>query len=578
MTRNLIAAAPAVFAVITLVFGVRGWSESLSGQYSGLELIEQALFLTVKAFTFSDEYNALSAQTCYPELRIARWTGLAATMGALVQIGYALLQKQLKEVQAAFRRGHVVVLGDHVFARRVSEALSAARRQVTHHASADEDDWDGVLTVRRPASLKHRIMRLSLADSARIMVAESTDAETAQTALILSRDCPDTPVFAFIKQPWLAERLNHVVDIAGAGDVQSDRLTVVSEAASAARAVIARHPPYIASDGALRPRLHILIAGFGALGEALVVEILNTCLISEGPGAVSVTVIDPDAVSRAAGFAARHGDLSDVLDIAFIACRADALDAEGVEVLRRRTAERPLNAAYVAPGETASPLVSALALREVGEREDLFDCPIFVRARRGAGLAEAPAHFDYEPRQLIAFARWDEVIEASGLLDDDPDALARSFHETYRRAGSSAAADRPWEQLSEKYRVSNRRAVAHIPAVLAAAGFDIRAWAIARSLSPIARPDVHSGETLFRGDDELALLARLEHARWVIDRRLEGWRPGQETDRAARVHANLKSYDALDAASQLNNVRFVEAVADWMGAADEGLSRRCDAE
>ncbi|PWE17768.1 hypothetical protein DDZ18_08935 [Marinicauda salina] len=572
MARQLIAATPIALAVLTLVAGVWGWSVALSGEFTGFALIENAFFRTIKAFTFSDVYNELGAYGEPASLRLARWSGFLATTGTLIQIGYALLRTQVKNFQASWRRGHAVVLGDHPFARRFAEALAVRGRTVTHHADAEEDDWDGVLTLRRAVSLQQDVMQRSLRSAARIIVAETTDAATAQTALTLSRSYPETAIFAFIKQPWLAERLNHVSDIAVDAEHRGDRLTVVSEAAAAARAVIARHPPFLAPDGSARAPVHVLIAGFGALGEAIATELLNSGAHSPGAPPM-VTVVDPEARRRADGFAARHGDLSDILDLAFIEARADAIDRQGLEILRDRCARTPLHAIYAAPGEAFSPLVSALALRELGEREHLFDCPIFVRARNGAGLPECGPSLDYDPRQLIAFARWEEVIAATGLLEEDPDARAKSYHDAYRDAGSGRDADQPWEFLSEKYRVSNRRAVSHIPAKLLAAGFDIRDWVATRSLSPNAAPALAPGEPLYRNAAELVRLAELEHVRWVIDRRLEGWRPGEKTDRARRIHGDLKPFDALTPETQSYDVRFVLALEDWLETSETGLAR-----
>ena len=48
-------------------------------------------------------------------------------------------------------------------------------------------------------------------------------------------------------------------------------------------------------------------------------------------------------------------------------------------------------------------------------------------------------------------------------------------------------------------------------------------------------------------DDDPCLLrlARIEHDRWMIDRRLDGWRPGAPRDDARRVHPLLIPYEDL---------------------------------
>lgn len=576
MARQFAGIASVVLALLTLILGIVGWWGVLESDHSRTATLDQALFLTIKAFTFSDDYNYLEAFGDPLSLHIARWTGLAATSSALIRIGYTLLGTEFKNFRASFRRGHAVVIGDHPYARRFAEVFASHDQQVTHHATADENEWDGVLTLRRPVSLNQSLLRRSLSNAKRIIVAEQTDAATAQTALLLARDYPDTSIFAFIKQPWLAERLNHVSDISAEHREKGDRLTVISEAALAARAIIARHPLFIEKDGKARDSLHVLIAGFGALGEAVAIETIMTSVVNPTKLPM-ITILDPRADERESGFVSRHGDLSDLIDIKFINCRADALSKAAMGSLKKRSRTYPINGVYVCPGEAHTPLIPALALREIGEREGLFDCPFFVRARDGAGLPESRALDETAIRPLMPFAGWSDIIETSCVLEEDPEWRARSFHNQHRNKSSASASNQAWEHLAENYRVSNRRSVAHVPAKLVASGFNIRTWAQNRPLSPNAIPKLASGEKLYRDEADLSKLAELEHIRWSLDRRLEGWRPGKKTDRAQRIHADLRPYNELSDSTKQYDVNMILELDSWLETAPDGLRRFGDA-
>jgi hypothetical protein len=48
-------------------------------------------------------------------------------------------------------------------------------------------------------------------------------------------------------------------------------------------------------------------------------------------------------------------------------------------------------------------------------------------------------------------------------------------------------------------------------------------------------------------DAEVMRLAEMEHTRWMAERLLSGWRPGDKRDNRLRVHPNIVPWDRLDA-------------------------------
>jgi hypothetical protein len=114
--------------------------------------------------------------------------------------------------------------------------------------------------------------------------------------------------------------------------------------------------------------------------------------------------------------------------------------------------------------------------------------------------------------------------------------------------------------LSEEHRESNRRLVTHLPAKLASAGFDLENWltdhpSLAANGRRLDAPD-------FAADpDLLERLAILEHDRWMIERRLGGWRPGPARDNLRRIHPDLKPYDDLTEHSKQYDREIILAAA-----------------
>lgn len=570
----------AAAGLATLVLGFWGWTEALTDTDAN-EL--DILFLTLRAFVFGDEYSGLDlslfgeAVELNWQLKTGRWTGALVAFGALFEAVRTLFSAPLQRFAAWRRFGHAVVIGDASIARKFAEAwVARRRRKVTHHADEPEDDWDGVLTLPRNARLEEGIARGSLRWADRIVIAEWGDAATAETALAAARLRPKTPVFAVVRDAWLAEHLRHTVEDRPSKTWKGDALISVSEHAAAARAVLGAHPPFLLAQRAGQARIHLLIAGFGGLGEALVRDVMHTNQVI-GLEPMRITIVDPEGAAREEAFATRYPGLMAEYDIAFISCDAGALNAGALDQLRTRIAEGPVTAAYVATGEESPPLKAALGLQEIARREGLFDPPIFVSARDGAGLPRREGGAVFEGgAELVAFGSWADITVASGMLDRDPDDLARDFHETYRTLQSGGPADTDWPALTERLRNSNRRAVAHMPAKLTSLGFEITPLLRGGDLSPAARPTIHSSETLFRNASELMALARLEHQRWMADRLVDGWRYGETRDDLKRTHPNLVPFDDLSPDIARYDIVLAARLKDWIATSRKGLRRAAD--
>jgi hypothetical protein len=110
------------------------------------------------------------------------------------------------------------------------------------------------------------------------------------------------------------------------------------------------------------------------------------------------------------------------------------------------------------------------------------------------------------------------------MSEETLETLARTIHEDFlRREGHRLEASDadlsvlPWESLPETLRDSNRDQASDIERKLQAVGCEA-----IRASSP--------GPTLEFSDPEVELLARMEHDRWVAERRRDGWTLGPHRD------------------------------------------------
>jgi hypothetical protein len=91
-----------------------------------------------------------------------------------------------------------------------------------------------------------------------------------------------------------------------------------------------------------------------------------------------------------------------------------------------------------------------------------------------------------------------------------------------------------WNDLSEDFRESNRLQAAHIRIKLRAAGMEI-----ADLTDP--RPAVMAFE-----NETFDMLAELEHARWIAERKVNNWKFGETSDKPNRINKNMIEWDSLD--------------------------------
>jgi ppGpp synthetase/RelA/SpoT-type nucleotidyltranferase len=111
--------------------------------------------------------------------------------------------------------------------------------------------------------------------------------------------------------------------------------------------------------------------------------------------------------------------------------------------------------------------------------------------------------------------------------------MAMAFHENYVAESSGRLPDnmRPWPKLGETFKTANREQARFAVAILEACGFEVRG-----TPTPV----------LFRKftDEEVGMMAEMEHGRWNIERLRNGWRPGPRDD-ASKSHDCLLPWSDL---------------------------------
>jgi hypothetical protein len=150
------------------------------------------------------------------------------------------------------------------------------------------------------------------------------------------------------------------------------------------------------------------------------------------------------------------------------------------------------------------------------------------------------------------------------------EAIARAIHEDYLRresgngaVGHGARSLLPWDSLPESLRRSNRNQALHIEQKLAAVGCE----AIPSSVT--------TGPPMFRfSEQEIDVLARMEHERWVEERARDGWTLAPDRDAFHKRTPYLVAWDLLPEPARDLDRETVRGIPRFLAAVGFGVVRR----
>ncbi len=483
----------------------------------------QHIYRTVQLFVLESGNMAGSVGW---QLEVARLGAPAMTVASAAVALAAVSRSRLDRRRARIRRGHVVVCGLGERGGIAATALHAAGHQVVGiDATADSA---GSLRCRRahiPVIVGDGrdpdvLEAAGVPAAAHLVVltpALGLSGQIAMSAAALVTDRVGSPLAIHLEvaEPHLAALL-HAVELTE-HRASGWRLEELDLAGVGARAMLDEHAPWC--PGATHAQ--VLVVGDTALGTAVAEEAARRWRRSGGAtGTLQVRVVEPDEVL---------GHLA--------------------------AAWPPVDTTYVCVDDEAIALATALAvLRRVP------DSPVVVRVEQTHALAEL-LHDDAPPLHPVSIA--DCMLTPDVLLDSTVERIARALHDAYRRTVAPGdPAGVAWDRLPEPLRVSNRAHAADVATKVRLAG-------------RVVLPDDGDPADTFT-DDEVEMLARLEHERWVTERRCAGWTDGPR-DATARTSPHLVDWTDLDDGVREVDRRFVRALPEILTDAGLVLRRRTPA-
>jgi hypothetical protein len=166
--------------------------------------------------------------------------------------------------------------------------------------------------------------------------------------------------------------------------------------------------------------------------------------------------------------------------------------------------------------------------------------------------------------RLHPFGMREGIYNWNELVHEKEDELARAIHADYSNqryvGGDSRSILNTWENLPDALKDSNRRAADHIPIKLRAVGC---ISVDATSVSDVTRTRVREFS-----EEEVLLLAQMEHSRWCAERWLDGWEFADETNRGNKTSKDLRPWQELEDPEKekdFEQIRSIPRVLEMVG-------------
>jgi len=289
-----------------------------------------------------------------------------------------------------------------------------------------------------------------------------------------------------------------------------------------------------------KANVHLVIIGFGQMGQALAAQAARICHYSNKQK-TKITVIDnTDNVKKMQIFSS-HCFVDKISDIEFKLLYQSTEAAATRDFLTKLVQdESQITTIVVCISDPDESISVALSLPQEVLNADV---PILIRQETRCGLSDLVA-------KLITENKWKDIRFFGMLhecfgLDRRTDILPRKVYENYRSLNQDKNLD-VWDDLEEVDRWSNRYQVDFYSELLRSAGYEF-----------VSNTSSNKKEVII-DDEEIKWLAEREHDRWVAEKLIAGWQQADlrgcktETERRAKrdnermIHILIVPFAELD--------------------------------
>lgn len=563
----------------SLVLGYLGFWKNSQAIQAGRTVLDN-LYLTLGLISLNS--GAVPPPISW-ELQVARFAVPAVTAYTAFLAFTTIFIQQTERVRLWFVRDHIIIcgLGRKGF-RLANQFLQGGSRVVVIEVD-DNNDWienirsAGAVVIQGDAADVELLKKTKL-NRARCLIGvigdDGKNAEIAVSAEKISRNRKDGSltciIHIFDAQLWrlLREKELHI------GENSHFRLELFNIFDRGAHLMVQGNPPWADLDPDSSP--HLLVVGLGKMGQRVIFEAARGWQLFQGDSdrKINFTLVDREGEKKLALLKNQQPRLEKMAS--FHPLDMDILSGEFDRLAERFTqgTDCQLTLAYICLDEETFSLQTGLRLNHQLRK---YQVPIVMRMAESGGLSLLVGNQQEKGNtfsRLRIFDLLDQTCTAELLQGGTHEVLARNLHGVYlegmkQRSDESVAdgALAPWEDLPEDLKENNRQLADRIPVMLAAAGYRIA------PLTDWGAENLKFQEEGPTSDDQVSLMAKMEHESWCQRKKDQGWRYGPEKDPGKKANPSLVSWEDLPASDKEKNKAYIRDLPDLLAKAGFQIDR-----
>jgi hypothetical protein len=501
------------------------------------------------------------------ELQLARFLAPALAIYTSLLGLAAIFREQFQLLRLRFIKSHIVICGLGDKGLPLAEGFLAKGRPVVvidrnrNNTNAPQLREKGAIVLTGNAAdpdILHKA-RLSQAD---YLIATSdedgTNAEIAFQArrVIRNRRGKALACLVHIYDANLSNLLQGwEFGETGAGPLRLEFFNIFE---SGARALLEQHSALIKKIAeSAYPQPHVVIIGLGQMGSSLAVNLVRRWESFQGHAGrrLGITVIDIEAEKKTRLLLSRYPELAVWSRIIPRQMEIKSAEFENADFLQPGKEWNPALAVFICLDEDAQSISAALTLHQRSRESGI---PIIMRMVRESGLGYLLSGKSDSYHNIQAFSLVERTCKPDLIFGCMYETLARVIHEIYlenEKSKSNIPVKNPavvnWEELTDDLKESNRAQAQHIRTKLRSIGYDLRpstSW--------------HPAPYEFN-QDQLKVMAILEHERFVRERLDQGWRPGapgRPKELQRKTNPTLVGWDKLPLEEQQKDILFAASI------------------
>jgi len=573
----------ALATVAMTACGMIGFYQTYPGHYCGhppQDVVLGLFYNAIQLFVLQSFIGP--ADPVVPLLNIARFG--APLLLAVTAIGTfaLLLEKEIREWRLGHLRDHVLICGLGRKGYELARQFMPTRKVVIIERNENNDYVRtcrdaGAHVIIGDIADPHLLRKARAAQAGEAYLLTGSDGANFSAMIGLSRLKENGGSAAAHPKVWLHVNSLEMCALLRDGKVlrpvrKNLDFEVISLFEVASRDLVVNHlVPLIPVRLGDPRRFHLFLVGFGRMGRTLVRKLVQTAVTADGKRPM-VTVFSKDAdadlkqiegevpgIHACCDLDIRQGDI-------LLGCTRNEL----TEAVKATRASGHVAAICLAVGSQYANLCTALRLAGDYGANHLVGVPLFVRQTESEGWSALADDLSKQKegvyQEIRGFGLLADLCQPDSLQQARLDKMAMALHQAYlddcQPLNPNKDSHKPWEKLDWIYRQSNRIAADHIRVKLRTLGLD---WADDPSGKPV---------TFNPTPEEQMLLSKLEHCRWVVEKELFNWSPGDQTDYDRKIHTCLVEWDKLSDTEKQKDMVQVLALAKAMQAGGYAMAKK----